>query len=119
MAIVKANYVKRGRTAAARVKATVRYITHRPGREGEKSSRALFGWDGELSKEQVYRMIDSAPRGTIFYRIVVSPDPRAEDRYRDLTLPELTADTLLALEERLGRPVQFAAAVHADHSPAR
>src|SRR5690348_13953375 len=72
-----------------------------------------------LSKEQAYRMIDSAPRGTIFYRIVVSPDPRAEDRYRDLTLAELTTDTLLALEERLGRQVQFVAAVHDDHSPNR
>src|SRR5690349_1879304 len=119
MAVVKANYVKRGKGAVSRAKATIRYITHRPGQDGERTARALFGWDGQLSKEQAYRMIDAAPRGTIFYRIVVSPDPRAEDRYHDLTLAELTTDTLLALEERLGRQVQFVAAVHDDHSPNR
>src|SRR5690349_7756800 len=99
MAVVKANYVKRGRGAPARAKATVRYIMHRPGREGERSSRALFGFDGDFTKEQAYGMINEVPRGTIFYRIILSPDPRTEDRYRDLTLAELTTDTLYALEE--------------------
>jgi rubrerythrin len=64
-------------------------------------------------------MIDGAPRGTIFYRIVVSPAPRQEDTYKDINLTDLTLDTLLALEERLGRHVQFAATVHDNHSPNR
>jgi hypothetical protein len=119
MAIVKANYVKRGRGDKSRAKATIRYITHRRDREGNRTTRDLFGWDGQLSKEQTYRMIDGAPRGTIFYRIVVSPAPRQEDTYKDINLTEITLDTLLALEERLGRHVQFAATVHDNHSPNR
>jgi rubrerythrin len=119
MAIVKANYVKRGRGAKSRAKATIRYITHRRDREGNSTTRDLFGWDGLLTKEQTYRMIDGAPRGTIFYRIVVSPAPRNEDTYKDINLTDLTLDTLLALEERLGRHVQFAATVHDNHSPNR
>jgi hypothetical protein len=42
MAIVKATYTK-SRPGA---KAALRYIQHRPGREGEKVKRELFGIDG-------------------------------------------------------------------------
>ncbi len=64
-------------------------------------------------------MIDEARRGTIFYRIVLSPAPKQEDRYKDLNLRELTLDTMLKLEERLGQPVQFVATIHDDHAPHR
>ena len=86
MAIVKANYVKRGVGDRGRAKATIRYIQERPGKEKEKLTRALFGSDGPLSREQVYRMIDEAGRGTLFYRLVISPDPNSEDSLRDLNL---------------------------------
>src|SRR2546426_12346369 len=100
MAVIKANYVKRGQGERGRAKATIRYITHRRDRDGHTVTRDLFGFDGSLTKEHVYRMIDEAPRkGTYFYRIVVSPDPKREDRYRDLSLRELTIDTILKLEE--------------------
>ena len=46
MAIVKARYV-RGKD---RIKAHLRYITHRRGMEGERMTRPLFGRDGPLSK---------------------------------------------------------------------
>ena len=46
MAIFKANYVKRGTTAKALAKATVRYNQHRPGKDGERITRTLFGSDG-------------------------------------------------------------------------
>ena len=68
---------------------------------------------------QAYNMVDTAKRGTIFYRIVISPAPKREDRYRDLNLSEITIQTMLALEERLGKPIQFVAAIHDDHSPHR
>ena len=58
-------------------------------------------------------------RGTIFYRIVLSPAPKQEDRYKDLNLRDLTLDTMLKLEERLGKPVQFVATLHDDHAPHR
>jgi hypothetical protein len=119
MAIVKANYVKRGRGERGRAKATIRYITHRRDRDGHTVTRELFGFDGALTKEQTYRMIDEARRGTIFYRIVLSPAPKQEDRYKDLNLRDLTLDTMLKLEERLGKPVQFVATIHDDHAPHR
>jgi hypothetical protein len=117
MAIVKANYVKRGREAKDKAKAHVRYITHRPGAEQGRVSRELFTFDGSVTKAQAYRMIDEAPhRGSLYYRIVLSPDPKREDRFKDLALREITIDTMLALEERLGRRVQFVAALHSDHT---
>ena len=119
MAIVKANYVKRGNGEKGRAKATIRYITHRRDRDSHTVTRALFGYDGALTKEQAYRMIDDAQKGTIFYRIVVSPAPKQEDRYKDLDLSEITIHTMLALEERLGKQIQFVAAMHDDHSPHR
>jgi rubrerythrin len=119
MAIVKANYVKRGKGCKARAKATIRYITHRRDRDNNKVTRVLTGFDGELTKEQAYRMIDEAKRGTIFYRLVISPDPRREDKYKDLSLSDMTLSTIYKLEERLGREVQFVATEHNDHSPHR
>jgi hypothetical protein len=75
--------------------------------------------DGALTKEQAYRMIDEAQKGTLFYRFVLSPDPKREDRYKDLDLSEITIHTMLALEERLGKQIQFVATMHDDHSPHR
>jgi DNA-directed RNA polymerase subunit RPC12/RpoP len=119
MAIVKSNYVKRGKGEKGRAKVTVRYITHRRDRDNQTVTRKLFGFDGELTKEQAYRMIDEAQKGIIFYRFVLSPDPKREDRYKDLGLSDITIHTMLALEERLGRQVQFCATEHTDHSPHR
>ena len=62
MAIVKAKYVR----GKARIKAHLRYITHRRGMEGERMTRPLFGKDGALSKLQIYEMIDAAKRGLFF-----------------------------------------------------
>jgi hypothetical protein len=98
----------------------VRYIMHRRDREGERVTRDLFGFEGSLSKETAYRMIDEAPeKRRYYYRIIISPDPRREDSYRDLDLQSLTIETMLKLEERLGHPIQFIAAIHDDHSPHR
>jgi hypothetical protein len=119
VAIVKANYVKRGKGCKARAKATIRYITHRRDRDNNKVTRVITGFDGELTKEQAYRMIDEAKRGTIFYRLVISPDPRREDKYKDLSLSDMTLSAIYKLEERLGREVQFVATEHNDHSPHR
>jgi hypothetical protein len=119
MAVVKANYVKRGIGDRGRAKRTVRYITHRRDRDGEKITRQLFGFDGALTKEQVYRMIDEAQKGTIFYRFIISPNPSKEDRFKDLSLTDITIDTMIKLEERIGRQIQFAAAIHADHTQIR
>jgi hypothetical protein len=118
--IVKANYVKRGAGDRRRAKDTIRYITHRRDLEGRRVTRDLFGFDGSLSKQTVYRMIDEAPKkGTYFYRIILSPDPRREDSYKDLSLRNLTTAMMLKLEERYGKSIQFIAAIHDDHSSHR
>jgi hypothetical protein len=93
---------------------------HRRDREGHKVTRDLFGFDGFVSKETAYRMIDEAPKkGRYYYRVILSPDPRREDRYKDLDLRNLTIATMLRLEERYGKSIQFVAAIHDDHAPHR
>ena len=119
MAVVKANYVKSGAGKKARAKATIRYIADRPGKDKEKTARELFGPDGKLTKEQARRMIDEAAKGTLFYRLIISPDPRREDSHKDLNLSELTIQTIAELEDRLKTSIQFAAVVHDDHAPHR
>lgn len=115
MAVVKASYTRR----KGAVKAHLRYITHRPGRDNARTTRVLFGRDGRLTKDQAYELIDQARRGTVFFRIMLSPDPRQEDRFEDLNLRELTADALLYLQQRLQTEIHFIAAEHADHRPHR
>jgi hypothetical protein len=117
---VKATRGKRDNTDAARARDNVRYIMHRRDREGSKITRDLFGFDGFVSKEHAYRMIHEAPtKGRYYYRVILSPDPRREDRYKDLDLRHLTIATMLKLEERYGKSIQFVAAIHDDHAPHR
>jgi len=54
-AVVKATYTK-NRAAA---KASIRYFAHRIDRDGNRITRAIFGSDGLMSKDQAYRMIDT------------------------------------------------------------
>jgi ribosomal protein S27AE len=120
MAVVKARYVQRGRGERGRAKATIRYIQHRPGKEGERITRTLFGPDGEMTRAAAYRMIDQALRGSLFYRVVLSPDPNKEDRLKDLDLREITEQTMMQLHDIFpGAAIQFVAAIHADHTPKR
>jgi hypothetical protein len=115
VAIVKANYTKK----AGAAKASIRYIEHRPGKEGERITRALFSSDGLVGRYAAYAMIDNAAEGSIFFRFVMSPDPNKEDTKKDLSLRDITKSTMDTLEERLGKPVSWVAAVHADHAPHR
>src|SRR4051794_39929990 len=115
VAIVKASFTK----AASRIKASVRYIQHRPGRDGERLSRQLFGTDGALTRQEAYELIDEAEKGTIFFRLIISPDPRQEDSGRDLDLREITDQAMFALSMELKRNVEYIAAVHDDHAPHR
>jgi hypothetical protein len=115
MAIVKATYSK----SRAGAKASIRYIEHRPGREGERVTRNLFNSDGLLGRWQANRMIDAAATGSYFYRFAISPDMKTEDTKRDLSLREVTEQTLLTLEDQLQQEVHWVAAVHDDHTPHR
>ena len=119
MAIVKANYVKRGKGERGRAKATIRYNQHRRGQDGATITRTLFGSDGAMDRYEAYRMIDEAKRGSIYYRFVISPDPAREDQRHDLDMREITMRTLQALEERVRQPILWVGALHDDHAPHR
>ncbi len=115
MAIVKASYTKSGKGA----RAAIRYIEHRPGRAGAKTTRPLWGSDGLLGRWQAYRMVDEAEHGSYFYRFAISPDVKTEDTQRDVSLRDITEATMQHLEDRFHRPLQWVAATHDDHSPYR
>jgi hypothetical protein len=119
MAVLTANYIRRGKVGNPRAKDAIRYMQHRPGREGERITRPLFGIDGAQGRQDGYRMIDEAPAGTHFYRITLDPDPKTEDVKKDLDLRELTVRTIQTLSEIVEGPVYYVAAVHADHAPHR
>lgn len=116
MAIVRVTSYTRNRGAA---KASVRYMTHRPADDERITVRPLFGRDGEFDKLDAYTMIDRAKRGSVYFRIVISPDPIQEDAARDLYLPKIAEQTMLTLEERLKTQVPFIASEHDDHSGVR
>jgi hypothetical protein len=115
MAVVKATFTK----SRGGAKASIRYIAFRPGRNGEEMARQLFGHDGALSLFQADRIVDEAKKGTNFFRLVLSPDPVQEDRLKDLDMWELAKQTILKLEGRLKKEIQFVAAEHNDHTPNR
>jgi hypothetical protein len=115
MAVVTASFTK----SRGGAKASIRYIAFRPGRGGEKIVRQLFGYDGSLSLFQADRMVDEAKRGTVFFRLILSPDPTNEDRLKDLDMWDFAKQTILKLEDWLKREVQFVAAEHNDHTPNR
>jgi hypothetical protein len=101
------------------VKAGVRYIQHRKGREGQKRTRELFGIDGVMERQQAYQLIDDAAKGTVFFHIVISPHPEKEDAEKDLHLAEITRQTMLTLEAQLKKEVPYVAAEHDDHTAHR
>jgi hypothetical protein len=117
MAIFKANYVKRGKDAPKRAKASVRYIQHRRGKDGEKISRTLFNGYGPMDRQEAYSIIDEAAKGAYFYRFIISPDPKREDHQHDLDMRDIALQTMLALEELLGVHIEWVGATHADHAP--
>ncbi|SRR6266487_3700059 len=115
MAVMKATYTKKANGA----KAAIRYIEHRPGKDGEKVTRVLYGIDGAMGRWQAYRMIDEADKGSYFYRFIISPDPKGEDSKKDIFLREITEKTINSLAERLQTQIAWIAAEHNDHAPHR
>src|SRR5512132_2280296 len=116
MAVVTLKYMR----DKEQIKANLRYFTHRSGREHEKLTRAIFTNVGETDKQEFYRQVKYAGRGTVFFKFMISPDPKREDSGKDLDLPYITRRTMRKLEQAIGRRLYFVAAVHnADHTPIR
>ena len=116
MAVVKANYVRRGKVGNAKAKDNVRYIQHRPGKDHERVMRPLFTNDGPMTRLEAYEFIDEAPKGTHFYTIIVNPDPTTEDTHKDFDMRTIAITTMQTIEEIVGTPVIWVAAVHDDHT---
>jgi hypothetical protein len=114
--IVKVTSYTRSRKAA---KASIRYISHRPNMDKKRVSRPLFDFEDILEKCEIYEMIDLAPKGSVFYRVAISPDPAKEDTYKDLDLRWLTQVSMQYLKSKLGKDIQFVASEHNDQSPIR
>jgi predicted Zn-ribbon and HTH transcriptional regulator len=112
MAIMKSKYVR----GKSRVKAHLRYITHRKGLDGGRITRPLFGRDGPLSKFQIYDMINAVRRGAVFHKFVFNFHPVKEDTRKDLNLWEITRKTLEQIKTKFGDSVPFVATIHDDHT---
>src|SRR5689334_21892100 len=101
-------------------KKTIRYITHRRGRDSKNVTRSLFGREGGTDKDEAYGKIDRAKKGTTCFRMIISPDPTAEDPLKDLNLREIMDQTMLALQDKFPRQqIEYFAAIHADHTDKR
>jgi hypothetical protein len=120
MAVVKANYVRKGRSERVTAKANIRYIQERPGRDKEKLTRPLFNNAGVLGRLEAYQFIDEEGRkGRYFYRLKLSPDPNSEDTKRDLNMQKLTRQMMTRLEKQLKTTIPWAGALHDDHTDKR
>jgi hypothetical protein len=119
MAVVKANYCKKGAGERQLAKANIYYIQTRPGRDKERLTRTLFGATGAVGRLEAYQWINDAPTGTYFYRLKLSPDPAREDTNRDLNMQTLTRSVMQRLEKRLNTALPWAAALHDDHTHIR
>jgi hypothetical protein len=118
MAVVRINFVRPGPRERTAAKGNIRYIQHRSGRDGARTKRTLFGLGGEMTRTQAYEMVDQFEEGARFFRIKICPDPNSEDTGHDLLMREITGRTL-AIEERIGGPVAWVAAIHDDHTDKR
>src|SRR2546428_2376183 len=112
MAIFKANFIPKQVSQRSVAKAHIRYIEHRPGKEGEKITRTLYNSDGAMGRYEAFRMIDEAEKGSVFYRLVINFDGQKEDTHKDIYVQEVTEKTMLGLEDRLYQHIQWVAATH-------
>jgi hypothetical protein len=113
MAIVKLKYT-RGRDA---IKAHLRYIVHRPSKEKKKLTRELFEHNYlRVTKQSAYDLINTAPKGTVFYKMTINVHPIKEDTHKDLDLHHVTSLTVREMQLRLGRNVPFVATIHNGHA---
>jgi len=120
MAVVKANYVRKGIGERVTAKANIRYIQERPGRDKEKLTRPLFNNAGVIGRHEAYQFIDTeAKKGRYFYRLKLSPDPIKEDVKRDLNMQKLTRQMMQRLEKRFKTTIPWAGSLHDDHTDKR
>jgi hypothetical protein len=113
MAVVKMKYT----WSRDAIKAHLRYIVHRPGKEWEKATRELFQHNYmSVTKQDVYDSINSAPKNTLFYKMMINFHPTKEDTHKDLDLHYIASLTVREMQYRIGRDVPFFATIHNGHA---
>jgi hypothetical protein len=113
MAIVKLKYT-RSREA---IKAHLRYVVHRPGKEREKLTRELFQHNYlSVSKQYAYDLMNASPRGMVFYKMTINFHPLKEDTHKDLDLQHIASLTVREMQERIRRRIPFVATIHDGHA---
>jgi hypothetical protein len=116
MAIVKVKYTR----SRPGIKKHLRYIVHRPGKEQETMTRRLYRDQYQfVDKQYAYALINAAPRGTTFYKLIINFDAVKEDRDKDLDLQFITSKTIREMRRLINRDVPFIATIHDDHTPLR
>jgi hypothetical protein len=110
----RGTWVKQNIKAAAQ--ATLGYNAHRVDKEKQRMERILFGNGGLLTEEQAMRTIDEASKKIYFFRMILNPDPKTEDRDKNTDLWKLTKELVQWLEQTLEREIPFIAAEHDDHT---
>jgi hypothetical protein len=96
-------------------RAALRYL-HTFGPSPRRPERRLWSLDGAPRSLAAARaLIERAPSPRLFYGLVLSPDPIAEDAPHDLDLQDLTDQALRWLGRRLGRPLAWVAAEDHEH----
>jgi hypothetical protein len=116
MAVIVANYVRRGKVGNEKAKENVRYIQFRPDKDNERVMRPLFTNDSPMTRLEAYQFIDDAPKGTHFYTIIVNPDPEKENAHKDLDMRQIAITTMQTISEIVDTPVIWVAAIHDDHT---
>jgi hypothetical protein len=114
MAIVKVKYTR----SREQMKAHLRYIVHRPGKDEATITRQLFDQLSGTDKQQAYQLIDGT-KHPVFFKVIINLDPKKEDTYKDLDLQHLTRLTISQMKSLIGRDVPFVATMHNDHTPLR
>ena len=113
MAIVKLKYT-RSREA---IKAHLRYIVHRPGKERERLTRELFHHNYlSVTKQYAYDLMNASPRGMVFYKMTINFHPLKEDTHKDLDLQHIASLTVREMQERIHRRIPFVATIHDGHA---
>src|SRR4051794_19139457 len=108
------NYIRRRGTAAKQeARETLGYNHNRPGSDNEEEGRILFGTNGvPLTEEEALKLIDGASKQTLFWRMILSPDPNRENKDKILDLQQLTDDLAKYLKVELQRPIPYIGVVH-------
>jgi hypothetical protein len=108
------SYIHRGKTAKREAHETLGYNHNRPGSDNEEGEgRILFGTDGKpMSEKEALELIENASKNTLFWKMILSPDPNSENKDKLLDLQQLTDDLVRYLKKELKRPIPYIGVVH-------